>query len=137
MFLHFFIMKSQFVDPVTINSKEDVITFQNTGSKRHVPEMKRHSPVINQVSPLRSLPVPYHQHQNRQTITYGQIQKNNTETSFTLEKNNFFNSSPERIKYFSELYFYWENDEKIMEKSVFICQMIHVCVIGGISQSSC
>lgn len=65
MFLHFFIMKSQFVDPVTINSKEDGITFQNTGSKRHVPEMKRHSPVINQVSPLRSLPVPYHQHQNR------------------------------------------------------------------------
>lgn len=53
------------------------------------------------------------------------------------KKNNFFNSSPERIKYFSELYFYWENDENIMEKSVFICQMIHVCVIGGISQSSC
>lgn len=51
MFLHFFIMKSQFVDPLTINSKEDVITFQNTRSKCHVPEMKRHSPVINQVSP--------------------------------------------------------------------------------------
>lgn len=139
MFLHFFIMKSQFVDPVTINSKEDVITFQNTGSKCHVPEMKRHSPVINQVSPPRSLPVPYHQHQNRQTITYGQIQKNNTETSFTLEKKKyfFFTHRLKRKNNFSELYFYWENDEKIMEKSVFICQMIHVCVIGGISQSSC
>lgn len=49
----------------------------------------------------------------------------------------FFTHRLKRKNNFSELYFYWENDEKIMEKSVFICQMIHVCVIGGISQSSC
>lgn len=53
------------------------------------------------------------------------------------KKNIFFTHRLKRKNNFSELYFYWENDEKIMEKSVFICQMIHVCVIGGISQSSC
>lgn len=55
----------------------------------------------------------------------------------TWKKNIFFTHRLKRKNNFSELYFYWENDEKIMEKSVFICQMIHVCVIGGISQSSC
>lgn len=84
--------------------------------------MKRHYPVLIQVSPLQSLPVPYHQHQNRQIITYGQIQKNNTETSFTLKRKKYiFYSSPERIKYFFELYFSWENEEKIMAK-----ERIHV-----------
>lgn len=139
MFLHFFIMKSQFVDPVTINSKEDVITFQNTGSKCHVPEMKRHSPVINQVSP----PGVYQcliisTRTGRQLILLmAKFRKTTQRQVLPWKKNIFFTHRLKRKNNFSELYFYWENDEKIMEKSVFICQMIHVCVIGGISQSSC
>lgn len=128
MFLHFFIMKSQFVDPVTINSKEDVITFQNAGSKCHVPEMKRHSPVyqcliISTRTGRQLLMAKFRKTTQRQVLPW--------------KKNIFFTHRLKRKNNFSELYFYWENDEKIMEKSVFICQMIHVCVIGGISQSSC
>lgn len=132
-------MKSQFVDPVTINSKEDVITFQNTGSKCHVPEMKRHSPCSNKssFSPPESTSALSSAPEQVDNYLWPNLEKQHRDKFYPGKKINFFNSSPERIKYFSELYFYWENDEKIMEKSVFICQMIHVCVIGGISQSSC
>lgn len=138
MFLHFFIMKSQFVDPVTINSKEDVITFQNTGSKCHVPEMKRHSPVINQVSPPGVYQCLIISTRTGRQLLMAKFRKTTQRQVLPWKKNIFFFTHRlKRKNNFSELYFYWENDEKIMEKSVFICQMIHVCVIGGISQSSC
>lgn len=137
MFLHFFIMKSQFVDPVTINSKEDVITFQNTGNKCHVPEMKRHSPVINQVSPPGVYQCLIISTRTGRQLLMAKFRKTTQRQVLPWKKNIFFTHRLKRKNNFSELYFYWENDEKIMEKSVFICQMIHVCVIGGISQSSC
>lgn len=65
------------------------------------------------------------------------LEKQHRDKFYPGKKIFFFTHRLKRKNNFSELYFYWENDEKIMEKSVFICQMIHVCVIEGISQSSC
>lgn len=65
------------------------------------------------------------------------LEKQHRDKFYPGKKIFFFTHRLKRKNNFSELYFYRENDEKIMEKSVFICQMIHVCVIGGISQSSC
>lgn len=98
MFLHFFIMKSQFVDPVTINSKEDVITFQNTGSKCHVPEMKRHSPVINQVSPPGVYQCLIISTRTGRQLLMAKFRKTTQRQVLPWKKKYFFYSSPEKKK---------------------------------------